>query len=628
MNTTNPLNPGQNEAANYHNGPLLVVAGAGAGKTKTVAERIRRLIESGVPASRIIAITFTNKAAKELRERVNNPGVFASTFHSLGVHILRDHAQAIGLNRHFTIFDKDDAVREVKDILVEKGLDPKQIEPRRVLGAISKAKGNGHNRVDYGQQAQPSFFNDTVFNVWEAYDQRLRDQKALDFDDLLLKTAELLESRAEVLNHYRERWHYLHIDEYQDTNAIQYRLAKLLTGDRQNICVVGDVDQSIYSWRGADFRNLLRFEQDYPKAKVVLLEENYRSTKTILAAANEVIKKNRERHDKNLFTNNQEGEMIGLMIGLDEKEEAQLVAESAARHIRSGTKAGDIAVLYRANFQSRVIEEAFLRADVPYQVLGTKFFERQEIKDVLAYIRAALNPDDIVSTKRVINLPPRGLGKVTLAKIFSGQEDGLANSIKIKLDGFRANLSTIRKAAKIEKPSQLIKTVIEQSGLGAMWRSGASDDLERLENAKELATLALRYDELPDNTGIEKLLDDAALASDQDSLDEKDQKRDGVRLMTVHAAKGLEFNYVYVVGMEQNLFPHQGFDRDEERDSEEERRLFYVAITRARQKLYLSYAQMRTIYGSRQLTLPSQFIGEIPSYLIEAENDPLSFVDF
>jgi DNA helicase-2/ATP-dependent DNA helicase PcrA len=628
VNTTNPLNPGQNEAANYHNGPLLVVAGAGAGKTKTVAERIRRLIESGVPASRIIAITFTNKAAKELRERVNNPGVFASTFHSLGVHILRDHAQAIGLNRHFTIFDKDDAVREVKDILVEKGLDPKQIEPRRVLGAISKAKGNGHNRVDYGQQAQPSFFNDTVFNVWEAYDQRLRDQKALDFDDLLLKTAELLESRAEVLNHYRERWHYLHIDEYQDTNAIQYRLAKLLTGDRQNICVVGDVDQSIYSWRGADFRNLLRFEQDYPKAKVVLLEENYRSTKTILAAANEVIKKNRERHDKNLFTNNQEGEMIGLMIGLDEKEEAQLVAESAARHIRSGTKAGDIAVLYRANFQSRVIEEAFLRADVPYQVLGTKFFERQEIKDVLAYIRAALNPDDIVSTKRVINLPPRGLGKVTLAKIFSGQEDGLANSIKIKLDGFRANLSTIRKAAKIEKPSQLIKTVIEQSGLGAMWRSGASDDLERLENAKELATLALRYDELPDNTGIEKLLDDAALASDQDSLDEKDQKRDGVRLMTVHAAKGLEFNYVYVVGMEQNLFPHQGFDRDEERDSEEERRLFYVAITRARQKLYLSYAQMRTIYGSRQLTLPSQFIGEIPSYLIEAENDPLSFVDF
>lgn len=642
------LNQGQREAVEHINGPLLVVAGAGAGKTKTISCRILTLIKSGVAPEAVLAITFTNKAAKEMRERVikllaesHSPITegypFVSTFHALGVYILRQNAQAIGLNRHFTIFDKEDSLREVKTILTELGFEPKAIEPRRILGAISRSKGNGTNLANFTKQAQTSYFNDTVLNVWRKYETRLREQKALDFDDLLLETVQLLESKPETLWQYRTRWQYIHIDEYQDTNAIQYRLAKLLAGEPPaggNICVVGDVDQSIYSWRGADFRNLLKFEQDYPNARVILLEENYRSTKTILEAANSVIKKNTERHEKNLFTNNHDGEKIGLLIGLDEKEEAQLVAESSARLIRSGVPAGEIAVLYRANFQSRVLEDAFLREDVAYQVLGTKFFERQEIKDTLAYIRAALNPDDIVSAKRVINLPPRGLGKASLAKIFSGQEETLPAKALARVSEFKQILASIKTATENQKPSDLIKTVVEQTGLAKMWREGGPDDAERLENAKELATLALKYDELEKSGGIEKLLDDAALASDQDSLDEKDKKREGVRLMTVHAAKGLEFRHVFIVGLEQNLFPHQSWKTDGDdqsaggRDTEEERRLFYVALTRAKEKLCLSYAQVRTIYGSRQPTLPSEFIGDIAPELIEAENDPVSFVDF
>lgn len=623
------LNPAQKTAVEHLVGPLLIVAGAGAGKTKTITDRIGNLLESGVEPGRILAITFTNKAARELKERVGNERVFVSTFHALGVHILRDNAQKLGLNRNFTIFDKDDSSREVKAILLELGFDPKSLEPRRVLGGISRAKSDGLNRNSYRANSHGGFFTDTVLNVWQKYEESLKKQRALDFDDLLLKTAELLEHEPDILNYYRERWHYLHIDEYQDTNPIQYRLAKLLAGKRKNICVVGDVDQSIYSWRGADFRNLLHFEQDFPDAKVVLLEENYRSTQNILAAANEVIKQNRERHDKKLFTRNLAGEKISLSIALDEREEAQLVAERCSELMRDKKNPNEIAILYRANFQSRVLEEALLRCDIPYQVLGTKFFERQEIKDVLSYLRAALNENDITSVKRAINLPPRGLGKVTLAKIFSNQENELPPKIKIKLAEFRDILQTVREATLVQKPSDLIKTVIEQTGLAKMWREGGPGEAERLENAKELATLALKYDHLPLQQGIEKLLDDAALSSDQDSLDEKDKKKTGVKLMTVHAAKGLEFQTVFIVGLEQDLFPHRGReDENETRDTEEERRLFYVALTRAKEKLFLSYAQLRTIYGSRQVTLPSEFLGNIPPELLKTENELSTFIDF
>ncbi|MEK7650782.1 MAG: UvrD-helicase domain-containing protein [Patescibacteria group bacterium] len=645
METKIELNPAQQSAAEHLNGPLLVVAGAGAGKTKTIAHRIQNLIQSGVKPEQILAITFTNKAAREMRERVNNNRVFVSTFHGLGVQIIRENAQKLGLNQHFTIFDKDDSQREVKNILLELGFEPKSLEPRKILSAISKAKGNGVNLQTYRQSSVASFFTDTVARVWPIYAQKLREQKALDFDDLLLTTVELLEREAELLKKYQDRWHYLHIDEYQDTNPIQYRLAKLLTGDRNNICVVGDVDQSIYSWRGADFRNLLKFEEDYPNAKVVLLEENYRSSKNILLAANEIIKKNVERHDKKLFTNKPDGELIGLLIGLDEKEEAQLVATRSRELIKQGTKPEEIAVLYRANFQSRVLEDAFLRENVPYQVLGTRFFERQEIKDVLGFIRAALNPDDIISVRRIINLPPRGLGKVTLAKIFSNQEHELPEKTQEKIREFRKILAQIKISAESQKPSELIRTVIEQSGLGNMWRTGGPDDLERLENAKELATLALKYDpssssgqvrdaDADGTSGIARLLTDAALVSDQDSLPDKSdgqnkKQKSGVKLMTVHAAKGLEFDHVFIVGLEQDLFPHRMRESDSEtRDTEEERRLFYVAVTRAREKLFLTYAQMRTIYGARQMTLPSEFIGDIPAHLLEAENDPVSFIDF
>jgi DNA helicase-2/ATP-dependent DNA helicase PcrA len=412
---------------------------------------------------------------------------------------------------------------------------------------------------------------------------------------------------------YQDRFHYVHIDEYQDTNAVQYNLAKLLVGPEKNICVVGDVDQSIYSWRGADFTNMLRFEEDYPEAKVVLLEQNYRSTKIILAAANEVIKKNRERVEKNLFTNNGEGEKITVTQNLSEGEEAKVIARSAKTLIESGTPAEEIAVLYRANFQSRVLEEAFLKEDVPYQVLGVRFFERKEVKDILTYFRAALNPSDIEAINRVINVPKRGIGKATLAKVAAGQEEDLPGKMLEKLASFRALLTGIKVKLENTTASETIKYILSASGLDKELVREGEDGLERLENIRELVTLAGRYDHLPGDEAVLALLTEAALVSDQDTLREEAV---GVRLMTVHASKGLEFDAVFVAGLEQGLFPHQGFG-ESDRDREEERRLFYVAITRARKKLFLSYAQLRTIFGSQQVNTPSEFILDIPNELTD-----------
>ncbi len=648
MNSLEGLNPRQREAAEHAAGPLLIVAGAGAGKTKTLVARVGRLIEKGVAPEKILAITFTNKAAGEMRERVEqllkpclagrqaktynlepNISPFVSTFHALGAHLLREQAAAAGLeNRRFAILDRDESLAAIKESLKEAGFDPKQLEPRRVLGRISREKGNGVNLAGF-QTAVGDFFADIVAQVWARYDRKLRERQALDFDDLLLRTVELLASAPAILAQYQTRWSHLHIDEYQDTNAIQYRLAQLLAAGRRNLCVVGDVDQSIYSWRGADFRNLLRFEEDYPDATVVLLEQNYRSTKTILAAANEIIKKNVERREKNLFTENAEGEPIQLWSGLDEKEEAALVVEECARLIGAGFSASEIAVLYRANFQSRALEEAFLRAGLPYQVLGTRFFERREVKDVLAYLKAALNPNDIESVRRIINLPPRGVGKVTLAKFYTEGLGALPLKMREKIGAFQKLLADIRELAERERPSETLKFIIRRSGLEKMLREeGTEEAAERLANVQELVTFATRYDTLGGDEAVEKLLTDAALASEQDSLGASNQ-RPATRLMTVHAAKGLEFRVVFVTGLEQDLFPHRGFGEAEESAAagEEERRLFYVALTRAKEKLYLTYAESRTIYGSRRLTLPSEFLADIPPALLATREFLLS-VDF
>lgn len=620
------LNPAQREAAMHTEGPLLIVAGAGAGKTKTITHRIVHLLHQGVAGENILAITFTNKAAKEMRERVHaavrKEGLgeslpFVSTFHSLGVKILKENAARIGTIKHFSILDDDDAKALIKAAVTEIGLDPKQFEPRKFKNVISKAKNDFLTPEQYAERATANVDKMTS-RVWSIYEKLKRKENAFDFDDLLVETVRLFIKHQDILDHYQEKWKYMHIDEYQDTNEVQFRLAELLAQKYKNICVVGDGDQNIYGWRGANIKNILNFEKDYPTAKVVLLEENYRSTQAILEAANEVIKKNIHRKEKNLYTKRGEGEKITLTEGFDENEEARFIADTVDGLLKEGTDPNDIAILYRANFQSRVLEEAMLMHNIPYQVLGVKFFERKEIRDVLSYIRVALNRESLSDMKRIINFPTRGIGKTTIAKLFAGGMNDLPAAMQKKVLSFYAILDLIKEYALAHSPSETIIYLIKTTGIEAELSSGNDEDKERLENIKELATLALKYDVMPDGEGLEKLLEDAALASDQDSLDHKDTK-EGVRMMTVHASKGLEFKYVFVSGLEQDLFPHHKDGNATEEEKEEERRLFYVAITRAKEKLFLTYASIRTIFGSRQINAPSEFLYDIPEHLVERE---------
>ncbi len=662
------LNEKQKQAALHTTGALLVIAGAGAGKTKTITHRIVNLIHTGVAPENILAVTFTNKSAKEMRERIineiaknakgQNTHPFVSTFHSLGVYIIKEWASMLSLTKHFSILDEDDAIKIIKNIIKELGLDPKENEPRKIKGAISREKGKFVNFENYRERAQ-SYFEKTVGEIWALYETQKHKENSLDFDDLLLKSVELLRKNPHILEHYQNKWSHIHIDEYQDTNEVQYLMSKMLSAKHKNICVVGDADQNIYSWRGANLKNILNFEKDYPGATVIFLEQNYRSTQNILLAANEVIKKNKFRPEKNLFTKNIEGEKLGLYEALDEGDEADFVAtkileiidsegksvfegtlgrsdgdgqrKSSAEDFRGESKnnfpvAREIAVLYRANFQSRALEEAMLRYNIPYQVLGTKFFERKEIKDTLAYLRSALNPANLADIKRIINFPARGIGKTTLVKLFAGEQEGLPIKMQIKIKSFYELLEDIKNKITEMKPSEVIQYVVKKSGIERELKEGGEEELERLENIKELATLAIKYDNLENGLGVEKLLEDASLASDQDSLidsdkNQKEKNKNAIKLMTVHASKGLEFDSVFLVGLEEGLFPHERMgERMNEEDAEEERRLFYVALTRARHKLYLSFANFRTIFGSRQINSPSSFLSDIPNDIIEGEN--------
>ncbi len=694
------LNEKQREAAIHMEGPLLIVAGAGAGKTKTITHRILNLIKNGVAPEKILAVTFTNKAAKEMQERIReaikvnfvgnafsqvlgSPGPypgqtiqksitnevnshpFVSTFHSLGVYIIKENARILGLTRHFTILDESDSTTLIKEALKEIGVDPKQYDPKKIKNIISREKGKFTHLADYeeianGPSGSGNYLNKIVAQVWSIYEKKKMKENSLDFDDLLLKATKLLKENKEIREMYQDKWQYIHIDEYQDTNEVQYLMSRLLSEKNKNICVVGDADQNIYSWRGANLKNILSFEKDYPNAKIVLLEENYRSTQNILEAANEIIKKNKYRPDKNLFTKNGVGEKIGFYEALDEGDEADFVAikilelqdskasdafsrvlgspslspkgstRPARKSITSFAKEpknilSDIAILYRANFQSRALEEAMLRYNIPYQVLGVKFFERKEIKDTLAYLRAALNPESLSDIKRIINFPTRGIGKVTLVKIFAGEKESLPIKVRIKVDNFYKTLEEIKEKIENGKASEVIKFTVKKSGIETELLSGGEEDLERLENIKELATLALKYDNLENGMGIEKLLEDASLASDQDSImitENKKNETNAVKLMTVHASKGLEFKYVFITGLEDGLFPHQKSNEAKSgEDKEEERRLFYVALTRAKEKLFLSFANFRTIFGSRQINALSDFIGDIPVDIIEKEGE-------
>lgn len=635
------LNEQQKEAVLQTEGPVLILAGAGAGKTKTLVSRILHLVDKGVPAESILAITFTNKAGKEMRERVGHlmtssgrlfgAQPFISTFHSLGVFIIKENAELLGLTRHFTIFDRSDSKRAIKEAMTRAGFDIKEFDPNQVLSAISREKGNAVSLNEYEAYSGNDYMKKVAWSVWKYYEEILKKEKALDFDDLLLKALLLLKKYPEVREKYQNLWQYIHIDEYQDTNKVQYETAKILAAKSRNICAVGDIDQNIYSWRGADIKNILNFEKDYPEARIILLEENYRSTNVILTAANEIIKKNVHRRDKNLFTRKEGGEKITVYNAYDEQDEADFVSRTSQELIEQGVPADEIAVLYRANFQSRILEESFLARAIPHQVLGVRFFERKEVKDALSYLRLALNPSSESDFKRVLNVPARGIGTVSMQKILDGHVDSLTGATRKTYDRFLESLLEIREQAFSKKMSETLNFIINVSGLIKFYSEGKNEDEEKVANLQELVTLGKKYDYLSPEEAIESFMEDVSLMSDQDEMD---KNKKGVKLLTVHASKGLEFDHVFIVGLEGELFPHKRMNesRITTEEAEEERRLFYVALTRARKNLYLSYALVRTVFGQKKYNLESEFITDIPEELLERSNTNMGiksiFIDY
>lgn len=617
------LNQAQQEAVAHTEGPLLIIAGAGAGKTKTLTERIVNIIKKGTDPRNILAVTFTNKAAKEMRERIvgrleeehiiekenpYHPTPIIKTFHSLGLMMLSEQSDKLGLLRHPTILDSADSLSIIKRAVEQLSLDPKINDPSKIRSIISREKSDFVSQSDYHKKVATAQM-DIVSSVWRIYEEELRRQKAVDFDDLIVKTVHMLEDHPQIRAFYQKRFTYVHVDEYQDTNGAQYAFIKLLVDPlKNNICVVGDTDQNIYSWRGANIRNILNFEKDFEGAHTVLLEENYRSTANILSLANKAIKKNTVRTEKNLFTSQEGGDKIEVSPAWDEGAEAEQIAKRCKTLIEAGEDPTQMAVLYRANFQSRILEEGFLKENVIYNLLGTKFFERKEIKDVLSYLRAALNRASQPDLRRVFDTPKRGIGKVTIAKIFAG-EDIPAKAAQ-KIGEVYEFLDKIMMTLETEPLSHVIQMIIVDGGMEKEMLEGSSEDAERLENARELVSLTVRYDGISGLDALTTFLEETSLQSDQDN-DTKEKK--GVRLMTVHASKGLEFNHVFVVGLEQDLFPHKniGNRKRSKEEEEEERRLFYVAVTRARKNLYLSYAEIRTIFGQKQINAPSEFLEDI-----------------
>ncbi|MDQ3650271.1 MAG: UvrD-helicase domain-containing protein [Acidobacteriota bacterium] len=644
MELLSSLNEQQREAVTATDGPLLILAGAGSGKTRVITVRIAYLVaERGVQPNNILAVTFTNKAAGEMRERVERllgnarlqSAPLISTFHSLCVRILRRDIERLGegYTRAFTIYDQDDSVRVVKACVKDLGYDDQRMAARQVQGTISHAKNSGLDaedfaaRVEYGDEKRAA-----AARVFKLYEQRLVANNALDFDDLMIKTVRLLRKDQDVRAHYNERFRYLLVDEYQDTNSLQFAMIRLLTEKQQNICVVGDEDQSVYRWRGADITNILNFEQHYPNARIIKLEQNYRSTQTILDAAGAVVKRNTERKGKNLWTSNPSGERIRYHQALDGEMEARFVAAKIEEHRRRepDTRA---AVLYRTNSQSRVFEESLRRAGIAYNIVGGfSFYERAEVRDIISYLKLALNPHDSVALMRVINSPTRGLGKQTLDELERRAKDfgvshwetlavitaaeqptpGLSPRAVSALRNFQQIITKLIALAQKEPASEVVKAAILDTGYSDAMKAENTEEAEgRLENLQELVNAAVDYDQ-EEGGGLREFIDAAALVSDVDQY-----KRDApVTLLTVHSAKGLEFPVVFIVGLEDGLFPHSRSASDPA-ELEEERRLCYVAITRAEKFLYVSHAMKRRVYGEEMASEPSQFLNEMPLELME-----------
>lgn len=636
----NGLNPEQRKAVKATEGPLLLMAGAGSGKTRVLTHRIAYLmVEKGVNPYNILAITFTNKAAREMRERIYKmmggaaDEIWISTFHSMCVRILRRDIDRIGYNRNFTILDSTDQQSVIKAILKDKNIDPKKYDPRALLGAISSAKNELIDPETYDKTAS-GYFELVVSDVYKEFQKRLQKNQALDFDDLIMQTINLFMRVPEVLEYYQRKFQYIHVDEYQDTNKSQYTLVKLLASRFQNLCVVGDSDQSIYRWRGADITNMLSFEKDYPRTETILLEQNYRSTKRILQAANEVIANNHNRKEKNLWTENPEGNKIQYYRADSEQGEAQFVVGKMKELVqKEQRKYSEIAILYRTNAQSRVMEEALLKSNIEYSIVGgTKFYDRKEIKDILAYLRLIANPNDDISLTRVINVPKRGIGSSSVDKIanFATRHDmsmydalesveliGLSPKITKAAREFRVLIGGYEQMQEYLSVTELVEEVLEKTGYRDMLKAEKSIEAEsRLENLDEFLSVTKNFEENSEDKSLIGFLTDLALVADIDKLDDDGGKTDAVVLMTLHSAKGLEFPVVFLIGLEEGVFPHSRSLAEPE-EMEEERRLMYVGVTRAEEQLFITNAQMRTLFGRTNLNQPSRFIREIPEELIE-----------
>lgn len=618
------LNDRQKEAVMHGEGPCLVLAGAGSGKTRVLTERIVRLINDGVRPQNILAITFTNKAAREMKDRIFNSigeeanKIFIGTFHSLGLKILRENAEVLGYNKNITILDRDDVNSLVKKFLKELNLDSDHYPVKYILNKISFAKNEGLSPEEY-EKFMKGPLDEAVINVYKRYVNALRRNNSVDFDDLLVLPVQIFKKSDEVLDKYQEHYQYILVDEYQDTNMVQYELCKLLASKYLNLFVVGDMDQSIYAFRFANYKNVLNFEKDYPMSKTIILDENYRSTNTILNAANSVIKNNTERKEKNLWSSNGEGEKIKYIRVDGEHDEAKTIVNETKKLISNGEEPKEIAVLYRTNGQSRVIEEAFLSSGIPFRIVGSYFFyNRKEIKDLIAYLHLIYNKDDDVSLERVINVPKRGIGNKTIDRLRMEANIRDISMFEVIESGkeleFKKLILDLREESKNTNLSGLVDLILERSGIKKELEESTTLESEiRLENLEEFKSITLGFEERG-IYNLDEFLENISLVSD---MKEYKEVENGVSLMTLHSAKGLEFNAVFLVGLEEGVFPHnRSFESQSE--LEEERRLCYVGITRAKKHLYLLNTKRRTLYGRTTMNIPSRFIDEIDGDLIES----------
>jgi DNA helicase-2/ATP-dependent DNA helicase PcrA len=633
------LNEAQREAVQYIKGPLLILAGPGSGKTRVITHRIAYLVKTtGVSPRHIMAVTFTNKAAREMQERLQRllgnlaDQVWAGTFHAICARILRKDGKSLGLDTNFVIYDEEDQQSLVKQCLLDLDLDPRQYNPQKIRNAISQAKSQQITHDGLAARAR-SPWDDIVCRVYERYQEQLGQSNAADFDDLLMKVVQLFDKHPAVLEQYRSRYLHLLVDEFQDTNLIQYKLIRQLGGKHRNVCVVGDPDQSIYSWRFADIRNILSFEKDFPDARVIVLEQNYRSTKNILGAASAIISANKKRKEKELWTDNTKGTPVFLVKTYNEQEEAQFVANEILKLSGSdGIKPGDCVVMYRTNAQSRAVEEAFMRYGLKYKLVGgTRFYQRREIKDTVAYLRVIQNPFDNISLSRIIRIPGRGIGAKTLSDLTNwarennlslfaaakavneGGGPGFGARINTALTGFYRMLNDLIMEGQQLSLIKLMDTILERSGYRETIR-GEEDGEERWENIQELRTVAADYDDLPPGEGLAPFLEKVSLVADTDEIESRE---DTVTLITLHQAKGLEFPIVFIVGLEEGLLPHRRSMEEGGDELEEERRLCYVGVTRAERNVYLMHTARRAIFGMSSESTPSRFLDDLPEHLVE-----------